>query len=125
MTALDSQIISWVLRGDTGRSSLTMAAHLTGREPRYNGMNWPLDPDDFGRCARLLLAVPALRKRLPRMRSLHPVWAALVDRWDDITACMQNECGLDWAKARSAPLTYDFMQSIMDPVLAAHKGEPA
>lgn len=51
---------------------------------------------------------------LPRMGGVSPVWAALAERWDEITACMEAEVGLDWEKGNSAPGTYKLMQAIID-----------
>lgn len=109
------KVLTWSLSGDTGISSEAMAAHLTGRE--INGRwpsNWPSDPADFGRCARLLRAVPELRTLLPKMAELHPVWAALVKRWDEIHDAMEREVGIGWEKAHSAPYTYKLMKEIIE-----------
>lgn len=78
--------------------------------------SYPHDPDDFGRCARLLTLYPEWRARLPEMASAGPAWAALVARWNDITEAMELEAGIDWHKRRNAKVTYALMRSILDPI---------
>ena len=51
-----------------------------------------------------------------------PMWAALMERWDEIEACHLEEVRLGWAKAKSAPKTYDLMRSVID---AARKKDPS
>ena len=112
MASIDAKVLDWMAAGDTGISSETMAAHLTGR--RRSWPSYPHDPADLGRCLRLLEAVPELRARLPQMATLSPEWAALVARWDEVEASMLDEVGIRWEKARSAPATYALMRSIID-----------
>ena len=43
MTAMDSKALSWAIRADNSISSLTLAAHLTGRTPErsyYKVVAW-------------------------------------------------------------------------------------
>ena len=102
----------WISGGETGVSSLAIWAHMMGTSPR-NGFGYPLDSADFSRCERLLLAVPAWRTRLPEMVKHNRRWGALAARWTEIAESMEQESGLHWDKARSAPRTYDLMQEIM------------
>ena len=44
------------------------------------------DPDDFGRCHRLLERFPEWRERLPEVADKFPVWRGLVAEWDRLTA---------------------------------------
>lgn len=115
MTPVQNATLHWLAQGETGRSSETMAFWLAfGIKP--SDASHPLDPADFDRCLRLLARAPELRPRLQQMDVLDRYWAALVKRWDDVEACHLDEVGLGWTKARSAPKTYDLMQSILDPV---------
>ena len=50
----------------------------------------PHDPDDFGRCHRLLQAFPEWRSRLDEMRA-HPGWGPLVDAWSELEALYAEE----------------------------------
>jgi hypothetical protein len=74
--------------------------------------NHPHDPADLGRCLGLLRTMPEWRKRIPEMKARSRYWRALVRRWDDVVACMEEEVGWDWSKGRSARRTYDLMQMI-------------
>lgn len=108
------KVISWFGSGDTGMSSETIAiAGMGGEKPRY-GWSYPSDPDDFGRCARLLAKIPELRE--PAFARLKEVggdkWRALIAIWDVVHKSMEDEVGIDWSKGGSAPKTYDLMKSI-------------
>ena len=113
MSALDSKILDWMFAGDTGISSETIACLLSGRTKRKSGFGHPHDPADFGQCERLLRSVPELRPLLIRMGGISPVWAEMVAHWEEIAACMEREVGISWEKAKSAPQTYELMQSII------------
>ena len=55
------QAREWQCSGDTGASSQTMMSAAIGEDPpradRGRGC-YPLDPDDLGRCVRLIERVP-------------------------------------------------------------------
>lgn len=86
---------AWLASDDTGRSSNAMAHHMLGAGSRgatpYDLMAHPIDPDDFGRCHRLLEADPGSREQLYKMRRVSSVWARLVDAWDELTALYLEE----------------------------------
>lgn len=113
---LQAQIAEWLANGETGISSESIALWLGFgvKQTRWGNFNHPHDPDDLNRCLKLLRDVPALRPMLPRMAEVGPVWAALVERWDELEQCQLDEIGIDWCKARSAPRTYALMRSIID-----------
>lgn len=73
---------AWLSTDDVGLSSKYMASVLGGGF--IVSYAHPHDVDDFGRCSRLLLAVPEYRGRLPWMRDRSPQWAGLVAVWADI-----------------------------------------
>lgn len=106
MSTIDSKVLDWFVSGETGRSSETMAARLTGRTPPGHPFNHPSDGGDLGRCLKLLDAVPELRERLPDMADVSPYWAALVERWDDLETAYHTK-GAD---------VYALMCSVLDPV---------
>lgn len=41
----------------------------------------PHDPDDFGRCYRLLQLFPAWRERLDQVAEYYPIWSRMVEEW--------------------------------------------
>lgn len=116
MTPAQQRIIEWLANGETGLSSEAIAFWLGFDVKPKDSWNYPHDPADLDRCLRLLDRVPEMRPHLPRMAKLGRGWAALVKRWDEIEASHVAEVGVGWTKARSAPLTYKLMRSILDPV---------
>lgn len=75
---------AWLASDDTGLSSLYMAAVLS--EVFSRPYAHPHDADDFGRCVRLLEAVPELAPKLDLMRKSGPVWNYLINSWASLTA---------------------------------------
>lgn len=108
-------LIDWIDGPDTGLSSMALAMLLGfGKQPSRPGH--PLDPDDFGRCERLLRAVPTLRPLLPAMKPVSPIWAQLVDHWDELVQLGDNECPgmMTSSHARgTAPAMYARMRELI------------
>jgi len=75
----------WAAGRDTGTSSLTIYAAITGKKGRDRDFDIPYDPDDFGRCYRLLQLFPAWRKDLPKVIALCSEWKPFVEAWDELT----------------------------------------
>jgi hypothetical protein len=105
--------VRWLAGEDTGSSSKAMAFWLAfGVKRRWP--DHPHDPSDLGRCIRLLDAAPYLRKRLPEMAELSPVWAEIVNDWSELERLWRHEaeCGeMDMWGRREAPLTYVRLKS--------------
>lgn len=72
---------AWLRSDDVGQSSAYMASVMGGFVRPYAH---PYGADDFGRCHRLLIAVPEFRDRLEMMRDKSEQWAALLDCWGAI-----------------------------------------
>jgi hypothetical protein len=73
-------------------SSEAIVARLTGaRVGRYSRGDHPWDLGDFGRCERLLDAVPLARLAFPLMTDVSPQWAALVPVWDEIATLAKTD----------------------------------
>lgn len=83
----------WLWSDRTGVSSLTMVAAIAGRPEllRRNRPSLPHDPDDLNRCFGLLSECPELRPHLAAVSELHPEWAPIIDRWDELLQ-MRSEC---------------------------------
>ena len=75
----------WVVGRDTGTSSLTIWAVMTGNENPHGRNGPPLDPDDFGRCYRLLKLFPAWIPRLPEVAKACPRFAPMIEHWVEMT----------------------------------------
>ncbi len=88
--------LDWITGEDTGLSSKTIFEVMTSAQPSPQ-RSWigfyPLDPDDFGRCYRLLQRIPEWRERLPEVAARYPDWCGLVDAWDELTALYEQEVG--------------------------------
>lgn len=97
---------TWLLCHDTGASSTALLARMLGASPDEATFRHPHDPSDFGRCHRLLESVPEWRTRLPEMAACSAYWAALVDRWDEITALL----------ALDRKACHALMRSILNPI---------
>ncbi|HHP5494145.1 hypothetical protein ACTG16_23515 [Aeromonas sp. 23P] len=81
-------LAAWLESDDTGLSSKYMACVLSGQF--CSEYAYPRDPDDFGRCVRLLKAVPELAPKLIQMQGRGAMWDAVVENWDRWVA-MLNE----------------------------------
>lgn len=84
------KLIEWIASGDTGASSKCLANAMCALP--HDG-SYPMDSGDFGRCLRLLDAVPELRGRLNAMRGINEYWNALIENWALLEACYREESG--------------------------------
>lgn len=99
---------------DAGTSSMTIASVLVPalREAclarnHHSGPSVPWDPDDFGRCYRLLKLIPNGVERMPEVAAAHPRWAKLVAAWPELTALFEEE-----APSGRAPKLYARMKEL-------------
>jgi hypothetical protein len=84
--------IEWLLSGDTGVSSKTICAVMTGSKMKMDfGPDIPHDGGDFGRCYRLLQHFPEWRVRLHEMADKYPMWGPMVEVWDELSALYEKE----------------------------------
>ncbi|MBX3579981.1 MAG: hypothetical protein KF723_22485 [Rhizobiaceae bacterium] len=110
---IEGRAAQWRRSSDTGQSSIAIWEVMTGvPTPRTDH---PHDPDDLGRCLRLLDLIPEWKPRLNLMCGLSKYWDALVQRWPEIEASYQAKISKpvgagNWGK------TYSLMRSILDPI---------
>lgn len=106
----EGDAIAWLGNGDIGVSSATIWTVMMGRKasPRW-GHDVPHDPADFGRCYRLLKAMPLWRSRLGEVAVRFPEWQRLVDAWDELTALYEEEL-----PSGSAPKLYRRIKECID-----------
>ena len=95
-------ITAWLASDDVGMSSKFMAPVLVPL-PGVPEHAHPYDPSDFQRCRKLLLAVPELVERLPKMAEQSEIWAGLIENWDRISDL------IDSGKSREA---YEVIKSL-------------
>jgi hypothetical protein len=116
---MGSRIVTWLLTGEPGQSSMAMAAAFWGLPPEHN-QNFrahPWDPADFRRCLLFLEVIPEGRERMDRLRALSPQWNALVDHWAELEALFIEEAPPHWKEPNPhwmMPRTYARMQEILD-----------
>lgn len=79
----DMGLRAWLASDDVGMSSAYLASVLGGFSRPYAH---PYDADDFQRCVKLLMAVPAFQGKLAEMRGKSKEWDALLDDWLVISA---------------------------------------
>lgn len=93
MTAEDMiRYSQWLFDGDAGVSSKTIWSVMTGVDPKTS-FCYPCDPDDFGRCHRLLVRFPEWRERMGEVAAKYPRWAPMVREWDALTAAYVSISG--------------------------------
>lgn len=95
----------WLRSRDTGTSSLTILEVLAGYATDRHGV--PHDPDDFGRCYRLLHLFPQFQSRLPEVAIRFPEWKPLVERWAELEALYEEEL-----PNRTAPKLYALIKKL-------------
>ena len=111
VATVTERALDWIVGNDCGVSSTAIWAHMMGRKPRvFCGVAYPLDPDDFGRCHRLLALIPEWRPRITEMAKYGREWAGLSARWADVEASYEREVGD--RRHGMARETYDLMKAI-------------
>lgn len=79
----------WLASWDTGISSRTIWSYFMNRPMRDRDV--PQDPEDFGRCSRLLAKFPKWRNELSSFAEANPTWEGLVSNWDELEALYAKE----------------------------------
>lgn len=104
--------IEWLLSGNTGVSSKTICAVMTGSKKGGSfSADVPYDPSDFGRCHRLLQQFPEWRDRLPEVAAAYPIWGPMVAAWDELTALYEEEMQ---NKSGKAPKLFGRLQKLLE-----------
>lgn len=99
----------WFNGRDTGTSSLTIYSVFMHTDSPHGQYNIPSDPEDFGRCYRLLKIMPQWRFGLQQVADNFPAWQPLVDHWDELTALYEEEL-----PDGTAPRLYARMKELRD-----------
>ena len=81
----------WLIGTDTGISSKTIYAALTGLGAVDLSPDIPHDPDDFGRCVRLV-DLMGWGDRIEKVGEVFPKtrWPALAERWPELYALFKG-----------------------------------
>jgi|JI9StandDraft_1071089.scaffolds.fasta_scaffold31308_5 hypothetical protein len=92
----DMGLKAWRKSDDTGLSSLYLAAALSGQcTPEFAH---PWDSGDFGRCVRLLEAVPELRPRLELLDHAPDPWPKFLACWAELEALYRAGRGAELSR---------------------------
>lgn len=112
---LSEQARQWLKQGNRGKSSEAMFARFSGvKSITDDPAAFPRDPSDLARCRLLLESVPEFANKLYVMRSVSPIWNALVDHWEALCATMDQEAP-NWRDGHgSSPETYRMMNDLTD-----------
>lgn len=80
-----AKLIEWLLNGNTGISSKSMAAVAVGTKLGDGwGFDAPHDPSDFSRCYKLVQRVPEIRRFFPQIGRRIPKFKGILDNWDNL-----------------------------------------
>lgn len=116
-----AKLLRWSLTGDTGISSQTIACIAVGIERKDAGtfgFDIPRDSADFGRCYRLLKAVPDLRAALPLVAEKFPKYGPLVEDWDHLSKLYELDLA-DRNKGVKSSRCYDRIKELHDACMLA------
>ena len=92
----------WAKGRDTGISSMSIYSVMMGVP--VDRTDVPRDPDDFGRCYRLLQLFPAWKPRLDEVAARYPAWRSLVQEWDALESLYEDALRSDSGAALYARL---------------------
>ena len=105
---IQRRVMQWMVSGDTGISSETLACKALGiKRKGHFSDDAPYDPADFGRCHRLLQKIPELRAMaFPKLRR-DKRWQGLIRNWDHLTDTYLHEL-----PSGSCPILYGMMRKL-------------
>jgi hypothetical protein len=82
----------WIADRDTGVSSETMLAIAMGaKKSKVSRFDAPHDPSDFGRCYRLVKAVPEIRTEFGRIGRIVPTFKLILENWDELCPIFERD----------------------------------
>lgn len=86
----------WLMSGNTGVSSLSIFYVMTGviTTPTActdGNFDIPNDTADFGRCYRLLKAIPEWKEQLHKIAVMLPKWTPLIKHWAELEALFEKD----------------------------------
>jgi len=100
------KIAEWLISHDTGVSSLALCAVELGG--KFDFLNWPIDPSDFGRCVRFLNKCVTIPKGLlADMAAQSDEWQTIYHHWDELLDLWNEEKDLE-----RAPKLYKRMKEL-------------
>ena len=102
----EKKIAKWLIEGETGLSSKSMASVALGYEGKE--LNYPHDPSDFRRCYLFLMeCIKDHKALLDKMALLSEKWASIRDNWLELLDLYTEEHG-----QKTAPKLYKKMKEL-------------
>ena len=80
---MKEKVIEWLFNGETGLSSMTIAASVLRVD--YKRADIPYDKDDFSRCYKLVKFADIPKSELEILAKNYPQWEKFVENWDKLT----------------------------------------
>lgn len=87
--SLNEKVLKWLFVGSVGASSKAMACAAVGLRVQGGG-HYPLDADDFSRCAAFLHDVPEARQHFAMIADMNPVWKVMIENWEELEGLFNN-----------------------------------
>jgi hypothetical protein len=97
---------NWPASRDIGVSPATIWYAFTGQK-LYCVFNVPRDPDDFGRCYRLLKLCPEWESQLDDVAEMFPEWKRFVMKWPKLKELYEEAL-----KTGDGKPIYEFMKKL-------------
>ncbi len=108
------RVYEWLRGNDRGISSETIFEVMDGYKFPISSSpvqhSPPRDPDDFGRCYRLLSIFPEWVPRLKEVSDRYPFWKPIIEHWDELTNLYVKECTT--GKTGNHPALYYRLQEL-------------
>lgn len=111
-----SKLIKWLINGETGISSKTMAAVSMGeRIVQNHGMDAPYDPSDFRRCYLLVEAIPEIKEFFPEIGKVVPKFKGILENWDELCRLYERD-----KNKKSSPELYHRIKMLREDRIEPH-----
>jgi hypothetical protein len=101
----------WIIYGETGISSKTMWAAITGsyneeyRYMEYRVFDIPKDADDFSRCYKFFKLCNLSDKHLRKVKEVFPFWGPYIDNWSELVRLYEEN---------NSRVMYEYMCTLRD-----------
>jgi hypothetical protein len=90
ISAAGDGFAKWMASDDTGMSSKYLACMIHNPSSGVD-FAYPYDPDDFGRCYRMLRVCPIICSHLEDARTFPEPWPALIEHWVELERLYEEE----------------------------------
>lgn len=110
------EALDWLAGDDTGISSKAILNAALGKPTTpskdYHWHNEPYDPDDLGRCLRMLRLMPWAARGLAVLATHSGYWAVLVEHWVELEKTLAEEVGIYGDHGHVAQRTFAMIERL-------------